>query len=259
LRKNGEKAGIKPVYSKAKWWNNGPTFLPTIPMTSNTSPTYTTRISLRAKRISIRVLANNKVELVVPRGASIKQAERFLHSKKGWIEQALQQSKHLPQATLERPSTIHLRGINQRWSVQYGQQARLKEHGDQLLIPQADMPAAQQQLTRWLHDKAHTHLVPWLRSVSDELALPFNRVTVRAQKTRWGSCSAKHNININRNLLFLEPEVVRYLFVHELCHTVHLNHSHRYWATVAQYEPNYPQYDRQLRKAMLDIPVWAHP
>ncbi len=220
---------------------------------------YSTRISQRAKRVSIRILAGKKVELVVPKSMCVKQAERFLHSKQAWIEQALKRSTEPADEAFTLPQSIVFASLARQWQVEYGDSKNIKEKKQQLILPQANDRQIQHQLKQWLHKQAHEHLVPWLRAVSDELALPFNRVTVRAQKTRWGSCSAKHNININRNLLFLEPEVVRYLFIHELCHTVHLNHRRAYWAMVAKHDPNYQQHDRRLRKAMLDIPAWARP
>jgi predicted metal-dependent hydrolase len=92
--------------------------------------------------------------------------------------------------------------------------------------------------------------------VSQEIALPFEQVTVRGQKTLWASCSAKTNISLNYKLLFLPPELVRYVFIHELCHTIHLNHSRRFWALVAEKEPRYKQLDAELNKGWIYIPAW---
>jgi hypothetical protein len=99
-------------------------------------------------------------------------------------------------------------------------------------------------------------LIPWLRQTSQEIKLPFNRAAVRGQKTLWASCSSKSNISLNFKLLFLPPHLVRYVFIHELCHTIHLNHSRKFWALVAEKEPNYRQYDAELNKAWVYIPEW---
>ena len=56
-----------------------------------------------------------------------------------------------------------------------------------------------------------------------------------------------------------EPEVVRYLFVHELCHLIALNHSRKFWSAVARFEPGYEELDRRLTQGWNDIPLWAHP
>ena len=66
-------------------------------------------------------------------------------------------------------------------------------------------------------------------------------------------------LSLNAALLFLDPAVVRYLLIHELCHLISLNHSRRFWAAVQRYEPDYEALDRRLTEAWVDIPFWAHP
>jgi predicted metal-dependent hydrolase len=111
-------------------------------------------------------------------------------------------------------------------------------------------------LQRWIAHKAHVHLVPWFGSISHDLALPCQQVAIRQQKTIWGSCSIRKTISLNSKLLFLPPPLVRYVFIHELCHTIHLNHSRDFWALVAQYEPDYQSLDANLRDARYLVPWW---
>ena len=106
--------------------------------------------------------------------------------------------------------------------------------------------------------RAKQQLPPWLQQTSEELGLAYSGVSIRGQRTRWGSCSAKGRINLNYALLFLEPDLVRYLFVHELCHTVHLNHSRRYWELVESKEPHYRYYEKGLKLASSQVPAWLH-
>ncbi len=116
----------------------------------------------------------------------------------------------------------------------------------------------QQALRRWLLRKGKQHLLPWLEQVSQETGLDYKDVSVRLQRSRWGSCSARQRINLNAALLFLPPEQVRYLLVHELSHTRQMNHSPAYWSTVASHEANYRELDRALRKAAGQLPDWLH-
>ncbi len=81
------------------------------------------------------------------------------------------------------------------------------------------------RLRQWLSDLAYDELGAQLNRSSRELGLSFSRIQIRRQRTRWGSCSATGTISLNVCLMFLEPAVVRYLYVHELCHTRHMNHS----------------------------------
>jgi predicted metal-dependent hydrolase len=79
---------------------------------------------------------------------------------------------------------------------------------------------------------------------------------MRLQRTRWGSCSAQRTVSLNAALLLLEPELVRYLMVHELCHLRWLDHSRRYWRLVERFEPDFRALDRRLTEAWRELPAW---
>jgi predicted metal-dependent hydrolase len=74
------------------------------------------------------------------------------------------------------------------------------------------------------------------------------RISIRAQRTRWGSCSGRGTISINWRLMLASPEVMDYVIVHELCHLLQANHSARFWREVARVMPDYAHRQRQLRE-----------
>ena len=113
------------------------------------------------------------------------------------------------------------------------------------------------RLRAWLRERAKEVFVPWIGKVSDELGLTFADVTVRRQRSRWGSCSSAQRISLNCALLFVEPRLVRYLFIHELCHTRHLNHSRAFWRLVARFEPDYEVREAALAQAWRMVPGWV--
>ncbi|MBE5959426.1 MAG: M48 family metallopeptidase [Lachnospiraceae bacterium] len=76
----------------------------------------------------------------------------------------------------------------------------------------------------------------------------YGRVSIRNQKTRWGSCSSKGNLNFNYRLYFLDTELMDYVIVHELSHRIHMNHSKDFWNVVEKYCPDYRQYRDKLSK-----------
>jgi predicted metal-dependent hydrolase len=87
--------------------------------------------------------------------------------------------------------------------------------------------------------------------------LSYARAQVRRQRTRWGSCSRAGTLSINACLMFQPADVVQYLFVHELAHTVHLNHSRRFWKLVERLEPRWHALDRELSRGWRHVPEWA--
>jgi predicted metal-dependent hydrolase len=150
------------------------------------------------------------------------------------------------------------------WTVTY----QAGEENQTLCIPGLDgrlivrgnvEPAAacQAVLRKWLAHRAHRELTPWLRQLGYDLNLPCRRISVRGQKTRWASCSDEKDISLNYKLLFLPKPLVHYVLVHELCHTVHMNHSAAFWGLVGEKLPSYKQWDAELKTGWRYVPRWV--
>lgn len=88
-------------------------------------------------------------------------------------------------------------------------------------------------------------IVAWY---APKVGVDYGRITIRAQRTRWGSCSAKGNLNFNCLLMLTPDHVIEYVVVHELCHRKEMNHSPRFWAQVESVLPDYPRSRRWLRE-----------
>ncbi|MCK5639796.1 MAG: M48 family metallopeptidase [Gammaproteobacteria bacterium] len=217
------------------------------------------RISSRVRYVRLRILPSAEVEVVVPHGFDQRQLPAILEKQRDWLVRTLDVAAARQKVARVRPELIELPAVNEQWPVRYrdnpgARRCRLT-HGE--LCVTAGEHDWLLPLQRWLARKAREHLVPLLDTLSCELQLPYGKVSIRGQKTRWGSCSSRKSISLNYRLLFLPPEMVRYLLVHELCHTVHMNHSPRYWQLVAEKMPDYAHYDRSLRKAGERVPAWA--
>ncbi len=223
---------------------------------------YKLRVSKRAKYARLQMSLRDGLVVVVPKGFDQKRIPELLEKKRSWIEKASRQyaaqRRMAPQE--KKPGRIDLRGIEEEWRVEYrtgASQRVLERPGNRLWIPDSDLESIQAALQRWLRRKAHRHLKPWLWHLAEENGFRVRRIFIKAQRTRWGSCSEKKNINLNMKLLFLPEDLVRYVLLHELCHTVHLNHSKKFWALVATHEPRYAARRKALRGAWKYVPAWV--
>lgn len=159
-------------------------------------------IRSRRKTISISVNSEGMVIVKAPIYAARYDIERFMESKRDWILKAV--SKQKERAEIE--------GSVGKLSFD-----ELKKYGE----------------------IAFKRIEPLLKEYADFYNVSFNRVTIRNQKTRWGSCSGKKNLNFNCLLAAVPDRVVKYVVVHELCHLIEMNHSKAFWAQVAKAIPDY--------------------
>ncbi len=228
------------------------------------APELRVRVSTRAKRMSIRVFPYGRVEVVVPRRTRPHTVQRFISGNREWIDRTARELQgRYPRPDLQAPARIELVALNRRWTVSYssrgGDRTQVVESPGHLEVRGADaeQEAGRLALRRWLAAQARAYLAPQLAQLAAHAGLKYKRVQIRNQRTRWGSCSASGTISLNCCLLFLAPELVRYLLMHELCHTRHLDHSARYWALVERHQPDARALDRRLADAWRDVPPWA--
>ena len=145
--------------------------------------------SRRARRMNISVKPFKGVRVAVPYGVSLDTAVHFAQTKKSWI------LKHLDK----------MRKVEQAHNI------------------------ALKTATEIDRGKARKKLVDRLNELSEKHGLRYNRVFLKNQKTRWGSCSIKDNINLNVNLVRLPDDMIDYVLLHELVHTRIKNHTQEFW------------------------------
>ena len=232
------------------------------------SPEYSVRESPKAKHVSLKMSIQGNLEVIIPKGFDQNRIPEILQQKQSWIERVTrrmvtQQALAGSDVLADRPERIALQAIAENWQVDYSPNQksgiRAKEYSGCRLLLEGNAENAEDcktVLQQWIAHKARVHFAPWLRSISRDLALPFQGISIRQQKTIWGSCSIRKTISLNSKLLFLSPSLVRYVLIHELCHTIHLNHSRDFWALVGTYEPDYEMLDANLRDARYLVPWW---
>jgi predicted metal-dependent hydrolase len=230
---------------------------------------YQVRESTRAKYMSLRVTVERGLEVVVPRGFNRRLIASFLTEKQSWVQSALAKveearGRRTSEAAEALPTEIVLPSIHGHWIVEYVPKAARRitltdDKDGRLRVcgPTDNTAACRLVLQQWIHRQAYTALVPWLRRLSAETGIAFVQTAIRCQKSRWGSCSSSGTISLNQKLLFVEPDLVRYVLIHELCHMREMNHSRHYWKLVGQFYPEYRLARRRLKEAWFQMPRWA--
>lgn len=240
-----------------------------VTLTDGQQLNYQVRESARARYLRMQISARHGLVVTRPQGVTQVELERWVASKTDWINKQLGQLAASPEASRATlPNTITLLALQQHFSVHYQAQPSQQKltlectpETQQLRLqgPIEQHTLCYQALRQWLQAYAKVHLGQWLRQTAQETGLSFSHYRVKGQKSRWGSCSSRGNINLNYKLLFLPAEWVHYTLVHELCHTLEMNHSERFWAQVEQFAPDYRRINQAMRHAASYIPAWADP
>lgn len=196
----------------------------------------------RARRYLLRVQPDGSARVTIPRGGNRTDAQSFVDRNLPWIERQIQQLQSHPRlpAAWTCGSEILFRGEAVRLeAVEPGNASTLRLK----LGPEEFTAAAAENLRpaveRHLRALAAVELPPRVRELAARHQLTVQRITVRNQRRRWGSCSHGGNISLNWRLIQVPPFVSDYIILHELAHLRHMNHSARFWQEVARLCPDY--------------------
>lgn len=225
---------------------------------------YQLRISRRARRMRIDVSARHGVVVVVPEGTTDDAVRQFVAAKQGWVLRARERVA-ASASTLDRPDepvprALELRalGVCYRVEMAPAERPRITRRGDRVRVAgAADDAQARALLAAWLKRQAREWLPARLRALADEHGLDYRRVSIRGQRTRWGSCSGRGTISLNFKLLFLPPTLVDHVLLHELAHTRHLNHSPRFWRLLSKLDLHWRHHHAELGRAAQWLPAWV--
>jgi predicted metal-dependent hydrolase len=220
---------------------------------------FAVRVSPRARRLTARVHVGGRVEIVVPIGVNAHTVRDFVQRFTPWIDRkvAAMQCYALPSVPV--PEIIEFAATGETFAVEWrrGATRNTRFAAGVIRVQAPDERGARLLLRGWLKRAAHDRLAPRLLQLAGELNYSVARVSIRCQRTRWGSCSTRGTVSLNCSLVFLTWEVVRYLFVHELAHTKHMNHSASFWRLVEKIEPDYRRLDRELLAGWRTVPGWV--
>jgi predicted metal-dependent hydrolase len=205
---------------------------------------YEIRRSTRARRVRVTVHPDRRVEVVLPQRAPQRAAVAAVEELGPWIERRLRSLDRID-AELPRPDgTVAFLGESLTLIGQPGR-TRVHRKDDLLLVPASNPGPA---LERWYRARARRVVAERLDAATARAGVAYTGLTIRAQRTRWASCSSTGAMSFNWRLLLAPPEVLDYVVEHEVCHLTHLDHSPRFWALLEARVPDHRTHARWLRR-----------
>ena len=201
---------------------------------------------IRSKRKTLSLQINSHAELIVraPNQLSVKKIEQFIDEKSDWIE------KKSNSISLKKPQKPHY--AEGEKFLYLGEEYPLKINPTQAKGLSFDgkmfslHAGGKEEFLAWYKASFKKIALPRLEYYAKNHQLSYNQVRLKTQKTLWGSCSGVNNINLNYLLIGAPISVIDYVIVHELCHSVHKNHSKNFWQLVFSILPNYKASKRWL-------------
>jgi predicted metal-dependent hydrolase len=211
------------------------------------SVSYRVVVSRKARHIRLRMLSDGMVEVVVPARVTIPPIEGLLRSKQGWICRGLDRVEAVPEVP---NNCVEYLGseypvIVRRHDVQTGR-ITLRAGEFRVELPYGAAPAP--LVEALLRNLARALLTEQVQVWAEAMQVEFTRLSVRDQRTRWGSCSAKGSLSFSWRLVMAPLPVLEYVVIHELMHLRKMNHGKQFWEGVERYCPEYRQHRTWLKE-----------
>ncbi len=209
-----------------------------------TELTYQLKYSNRAKYLRLQINPATGLEVVIPQRCKSEDAEKFIYKKKEWI------LKHLSNITVREE--YYFLGtqieIKQKFEL-FLEKHKVSFRNGALMIesPAGSTEGVDTIYNTWLKHRAKIFLADRARILAEIYKFSYRRITIRNQKTRWGSCSTSGSISLNYRLMRHRQAIIDYVIIHELCHTIQMNHSRKFWKLVEAIVPDYSLLKRELK------------
>jgi predicted metal-dependent hydrolase len=212
---------------------------------------YTLKRSVKAKHVWLRVGIGTGLEVIAPAKMPLRDLDKVLEKKASWIQKHLvkagSEEKTFGIKPLRDGSKIPYLGEDHhlRVLVNHGRASSVKLTGGEIVAAVPDREALKSAILAWYKRMARKVILDKVERLADGRKVGV--ISIRDQKTRWGSCSPKGNLSFNWRLIMAPHKVIDYLVIHELTHLEHPNHSKRFWAKVAKRCPGYEQSEAWLK------------
>lgn len=218
-----------------------------------------------ARTVRLKVSMNKGLEITVPRRFRLDHADEIFSEHERWI---LQQMEKMEKRRLLRErhqlrdgSVLHVLGEPHKIKIVGSGKPGVKKVQQLLFLEDraivdghelhvhcdGTVKHAKETLEPYLRGIAEKHFVKRAGELAEQMGVEFRKITIRGQKTRWGSCTREKHLNFNWRLVLLPADVAESVIVHELAHTVHMNHSRAFYGFVERFCPEYRKLQKDLR------------
>lgn len=211
---------------------------------------YTVHRSTRRRSLCIQVHANGAVSVRAPVGVSVKDIRGFIWERWEWIKEKRRHFLALvpPRRVLQDGAELPFLDDVLVLRTAHARHRPVEREGRELYVCAHAPREVSRLLEQWYRRQAHGYVSERVVHFTPAVGRAARRVSIRDQKTRWGSCSARGTISINWRLMLAPAAILDYVIVHELCHLLQPNHSARFWEEVARVLPDYRLHRDALRR-----------
>jgi predicted metal-dependent hydrolase len=222
---------------------------------------YSLRRSSKAKLIWLNIKRQKGLSVTIPSCYNAQELPHYLKSNTGWILNNLakysQETPAQSRIPLVSTNTVPYLGksleVTQKRDSQGDTAVKLEKDRLIVCLSPTREKLSNLEVEGWLKEQAITIINNKAESFSKKMGLTFNRVRVRDQRSRWGSCSCRKNLNFNWRLVMAPEPVLDYVIIHELCHLKDMSHSRRFWKLVATHCPEWHDYRCWLDDHSLEL------
>lgn len=224
------------------------------------------KVSAKARQVYLRVEPGRGLQVTIPKRYSKRSIPALVESQRAWITESLVELDEKTPVLYRQwpPPQLYLNACDTMLQVDYshtpdsvsGKICWDSPECLHLSVDTSNKALVAKCIATALKPFAKSLLGPWLARCAEQSQLQYKRMVVRGQRTVWGSYSSSGTLSLNYKLLFVRPDLVEYVLLHELAHTRHLDHSAAFWRFLDELKPNAAQLDKELKAAGSLPPPW---
>ena len=227
---------------------------------------YTHKTNKRSKSIRLKIEQGGKVVVVSPRFVPKFIINQFVKKHQDWIVNSLKKTSNGTKFDSATHTFIFGKKYKREIAYSATKKTGIYVTGDKLIFNPLTPPETttaknkqkwdkkfQKKVNDFLKNTASHYIIKRTHKLAKRMNLKFNKITLRKQKTRWGSCSSQRNLNFNWKLAHFDTAIIDYVIIHELSHLVHMNHSRDFWDLVKKYNPAYLKHRGWLKRNGLSL------